>query len=169
MSVVLDKRPHIQRQNSTHESETLYNLAIGKINRNNFRGALDDLLQAIRIAPMNPWYLSHFALCLAHVEKDYARALRLARQAVEVCPMEPVYYVNLGKVQRLRGDNRSAYQAFSRAHQLDKKHPAAAAELARMGIRRPPLIRFLPRSHPANIALGKLRAVIQRRLLGRRR
>jgi hypothetical protein len=81
-------------------------------------------------------------------------------------PKDPIGRVNLGKVFRLQGDNASAYEEFLAAWQLDKLHPAPAAELTRMGIRRPPVFRFLPRSHWANIYLGRLRSYLLRLRIG---
>jgi Flp pilus assembly protein TadD len=153
---------------STLESQALYTVALEKINRNRFRDALNDLIQALRIAPTNANYLSYFGLCLAHTEKDYERAVRVCFQALEAQPKDPLMRVNLGKVYKLKGDNAAAHESFLRAWKLQKGHPAAAAELTRMGIRRPPFIPFLPRGNPANRYLGKLRAVLERKLVGHR-
>ena len=130
---------------STLESHSLYNLSLEKISRNRFRDALGHLVEALRIAPSNPVYLSYFGLCLAHAERD-----------------------NLGKVYRLKGENRAAHAQFLRAWEIQKGHPAAASELTRMGIRRPPFIRFLSRKHWANRYLGLLRANLERKLVGHR-
>lgn len=153
---------------ATLESQSLYNLAIEKINRNKFREALDHLIDALRIAPKNPLYLSYFGVCIAQVQGDFDRALRHCKQALDVLPLDPVLNVNLGKVYRLRGDNFNAHRIFVTAFQINKNHPSPAAELTRMGIRRPPVIPFLPRSNWANRHLGRLRAHFERRVLGRR-
>jgi predicted Zn-dependent protease len=154
--------------NNTMESHALYSLAIEKINRNKFRDALGHLIQALRIAPTNPVYLSYFGLCLAQVEHDYDRAIRMCRQALDVFAKDPVLRVNLGKVYRLKGDNAAAHREFLRAWDLNRGHPTTAAELTRMGIRRPPFIRFLSRKHWANRYLGRLRATLERKLVGHR-
>lgn len=153
---------------STLESHSLYNLAMEKISRNRFREALGHLVEALRIAPSNPVYLSYFGLCLAHVERDYERAIRVCRQALDTFSNDPMFRVNLGKVYRLRGDNAAAHREFLRAWQIHKGHPATASELTRMGIRRPPFIPFLPRGHWANKYLGLLRANLERKLVGHR-
>ena len=70
--------------------------------------------------------------------------------------------VNMGKVFRLAGDNHAAHRTFLRAWQVNRRHPAPAAELARMGIRRAPVLRFLPRSHWCNRHLGRLRYHLER-------
>ena len=151
--------PH---RGTTSESRTLYALALEKIKRNLFREALGHLAEALRIAPSNPYYRSHFGYCLAQVEKDFERAIHVCRQASDSRPLDPDLHVNLGRVYRLKGDNAEAHKAFSQAWHLRKGHAGAAAELSRMGVRRPPVIELLPRSHWFNRYLGILRAKIER-------
>jgi Flp pilus assembly protein TadD len=155
-------------RDATLESQTLFNLAVEKVKRNSYREALTNLVDALKIAPSNPSYRSFFGFCLAQVEEDFDRAIRFCRGASEARPLDPVLHVNLGKVYKLSGDNSSAHKEFVRAWDVCKGHPAAAAELTRMGIRRPSVVRFLPRSHWINKYLGVARATLERRLLRRR-
>jgi Flp pilus assembly protein TadD len=168
MTVVLETRRGTSHHDTTLESQSLYNLAIEKINRNRFREALDHLVTALRMAPTNSRYLSYFGYCLAQAEGDHARAVHLCRQAANSRPMDPVCRINLGKVYKLTGNNRTAHKEFLMAWEISKGNPSAAAELTRMGIRRPPVIPFLPRSNWCNKYLGMLRATLERRLLGHR-
>jgi Flp pilus assembly protein TadD len=149
-------------RDSTSESRTLYVLALEKIKRNLFREALGHLANALRIAPSNPYYRSYFGYCLAQVEKDFDRAVQLCRHASDSRPLDPDLHVNLGRVYRLKGDNASAHRALTQAWHLSKGHAGAATELARMGVRRPPVIGLLPRSHWCNRILGLIRARIER-------
>lgn len=153
---------------STLESQALYNLALESISRNRYGEALAHLREALRIAPENPAYLSSFGLCLAYAAEDFDMAVKFCRRALMYQPNDPVLLVNLGKVYRLKGDKSSAYAVFLDAWQRDKRHPAPATELSRMGIRRPPVIQSLPRSHWCNKYLGIIRATIMRFILRRR-
>jgi Flp pilus assembly protein TadD len=153
---------------TTLESHSFYNRALEMIQRNRYKVALDQLIKALRISPGNPIYLSYFGLCLAHVEHDYGRAIRVCRQAIMVLSRDPVLRVNLGKVYKLTGDKASAHKEFLRAWELNNEHPSTAAELARMGIRRPPFFTFLPRRHWVNRYLGVARAFLERKLVGHR-
>jgi Flp pilus assembly protein TadD len=152
--------PH---RGTTSESRTLFDLAMEKIKRNHFKEALAHLAEAIRIAPTNPFYRSYFGYCLAQAERDFERAVQYCRQASDSRPLDPELHVNLGRVYRLKGDKAAAHAAFVQAWELCKGHPAAAAELTRMGIRRPAVIGFLPRSHFCNRVLGVLRARFERK------
>ena len=153
---------------TTLESHSYYNRALEMIHRNRYSAALDQLIEALRIAPGNPVYRSYFGLCLAHAERDYDRAIRACKQAIMTFSKDPVFRVNLGKVYKLQGDNASAYKEFIRAWELNNEHPSTAAELTRMGIRRPPFFTFLRRQHPVNRYLGIVRAYLERTLVGRR-
>lgn len=152
----------------TAESQVLFNTALSRVKSSRHHEALALLSAALRIAPGNPEYTSFFGLCVAHVERNFERAVKLCRHAVEGAPEDPVMRVNLGRVYRLKGDNRAAYQQLLRAWRLDRRHPVTAAELTRMGIRRPPFIRFLSRENLLNRHLGRLRATLERKLIGRR-
>lgn len=154
--------------NSTHESQTRYAHALERINRSDFRKAMHLLVEALQIAPDNPHYLSYFGLCIANVERDFPRAIRYCREALDRLPTDPILYVNLGKVYRLRRDNATAHSVLLKAWSINKRHPAVATELVRMGIRRRPFVPFLSRSHWVNKYFGMLRATLERRLVGHR-
>jgi Flp pilus assembly protein TadD len=149
----------------THESEVLYNQAMELLSRNRVDLAMKRFGEALQISPNNALYMSHYGVCVAIEKEDPEAARRLCERAVKMDPDNPVTRVNLGKVLRLIGDNEHAHRTFIQAWKTDKTHPAAAAELSRMGIRRPPVISFLPRSHWLNRKLGVLRAKIERSML----
>lgn len=153
---------------ATVESQSLFNLALGKISRSRYAEALEHLSEALRIAPGHPAYLSHLGLCLAHAKADYDQAEMVCQQAVDTSPADPAPLVHLARVYRMKGANQLAHAVLLRAHKLNDIHAATAAELTRMGIRRPPFIPFLPRKNPLNVGLGILRAQLERRLLGHR-
>lgn len=164
-SATLLTDPH---RDTTSESRTLYILALEKIKRSNYREALVHLAEALRIAPANPFYRSYFGYCLALVQGDFERAVQFCRQASDSRPLDPDLHINLGRVYRLKGDRAAAHQAFTQAWHLSRGHAAAAAELTRMGVRRPPVIGFLSRGHWLNRCLGRLRARVERRFPCRR-
>ena len=147
----------------THESSVLFNQALEYLSRNRPAEAMTTLEQALQIAPRNALYLSHYGVAVALEREDYEAALKLCDRAIKLDPRNPVPHVNLGKVYRLMGQNGDAYNEFLSAWKADNEHPAPAAELSRMGIRRPPVIPFLPRSNWLNIRLGRLRALLTRR------
>ena len=149
---------------STHESQALFNRAQEEIRRNRFREALHHLREALSIAPYNPHYLSLYGYCLAKERKTYDTAVDLCQRALRLRPSDPDLLVNLGRVLRLGGDKVTAHGTFLRAWEKKKGHTGAATELSRMGVRRRPVIPFVPRSHWSNKYLGMVRARIERSL-----
>jgi len=146
----------------THESKLHFQNAMEMVARNNVQVALGHLEEALRIAPNNPTYLSRFGLCMAIAHADFDAAIKLCERAIKIDPSDPVSHVNLGKVHKMQGDNSAAYSEFIRAWKSDNSHPSPAAELQRMGIRRRPVVPFLPRGHWINVKLGQLRAKLER-------
>lgn len=149
---------------STLESQALFNQAIEYMNRNRYKRAIALLKEALHIAPDNPYYLSYLGLSAAYVGEDYDAAITLCRRALSLCPGDASIHVNLGKAYKLKGDVQSAYSTFLDAWRRNKEHPAPAAELSRLGIRRPPVLTFLDRSHALNKHLGILRSKLERLL-----
>jgi Flp pilus assembly protein TadD len=139
----------------------MYNLAIEKMHHCRYREAMRDLREAMRITPDQPLYMSFYGVCLAQ-ERQYEEAVLHCRRALEMSPDDTILQVNLGRVFKLRGDKGTAHKVFLQAWQGDKRHPAPAAELARMGVRRAPVLPFLSRSSWVNRALGRLRAHLER-------
>lgn len=146
----------------THESKVLYNQAMEMVNRRNFQTAIGLLEEALQIAPNNAAYLSHYGLCVAMDRNDFDAARKLCERAIEINTRDPINRVNLARVYRLEGLNGQAHDTLLDAWKQDKSHPAAATELSRMGIRRPPVLGFLPRGHWINIRLGRLRTRLSR-------
>lgn len=149
----------------THESDVLFSQAMELISRNHMREAMKRFEEALQISPNNAVYMSHYGVCVAIEKDDISAARKLCERAVKMDPGNPVARVNLGKVLRLQGDNERAHKTFIQAWKADKTHPAAAAELSRMGIRRPPVFSFLSRTHWLNRKFGMLRARIERSML----
>jgi tetratricopeptide (TPR) repeat protein len=150
----------------THESKVLFNQALEMLSRSHIRGAIKHLEEALQISPNNAAYLSHYGLCVAIDREDFDAAVKLCERALKIDPKDVVSRVNLGKVYRMQGDNSAAYDEFLRAWKADKSHPGPASELSRMGIRRPPIVPFLSRSHWLNVRLGRLRARLNRGMMG---
>jgi Flp pilus assembly protein TadD len=132
--------------------------AYARLHANREEEALTLLRRALRIDPENPRALSLYGYALAKAYGDYREGLRLCRLALRLAPGDAELRTNLGRVHRLRGNNGAAHRNFLDAWRHDRRHPGAASELARMGIRRRPIVAFLPRGHWCNRMLGLLRA-----------
>jgi len=153
----------MEETDNSRDAKALYDLAIEKMRRNHLDDALADLDRAIRLQPGSPLYVSQYGACLAQ-RGEFDRAVELCEHAARAGARNPLVLVNLGRVYRAAGDASSAHEVFLQAWKADRRNRAVAAELARMGVRRPPVVRFLSRSHWCNRGLGRLRYSLERAL-----
>jgi tetratricopeptide (TPR) repeat protein len=151
-------------RNETFESQDLFRRAEACIVRRNFDKAEELLGEALKISPENPVYMSYYGLCVG-MRGDLSGAEKLCRRAAKLNPASPIILVNLGRILLDEGYRKDARDLFARAYEIDNTNSPAALELSGMGVRRQPVVRFLGRQHPINVALGRLR----HRLLGYRR
>jgi len=142
-------------------AEANFNLAMEQLHRLQYRAAMESMKSALRLSPDNARYLSFYGLCMAQAGRPHD-GVETCRRAVAMRPEDAQVRVNLGRVHKLIGDKSAAHRTFLEAWQTDKYHPGPAAELARMGVRRPPVLRFLPRSNWFNVSLGRLRFRLER-------
>jgi Flp pilus assembly protein TadD len=143
-------------KNETFESQELFRRAEVNIQRRNFDKAKELLEEALKISPENPTYLSYQGLCIGMLG-DLTEAQKLCQKAAKLSPVSPIILVNLGRILLAQGRRKEARDQFSRAYDIDNTSSAAALELSGMGVRRPPVIGFLPRNNPLNKHLGKMR------------
>lgn len=113
------------------------------------------LLEQARSLENEPVYLSAKALCVAKVRRAFKEATYLCREALELEPANPVHYLNLGKIYLLAGQKKKAMQVFRTGLKYGR-NAEIAAQLDRLGLRRPPIFRFLSRNHPLNKYFGIL-------------
>ncbi len=147
--------------------ESVLHETLGAVGAEHLDGAISLLEEALRKDPENADYLSKYGVCLAHQGVDPARAVDYCMRAVRLDPREVHYQINLGRAYRLVGDKSAAYQVFLQAWRRNRKHALPAAELARMGVRKSPVLPFLDRGHWCNVYLGRLREKIRRTLFMR--
>ena len=117
--------------------------------------ALHHFQEAILLEPTAHGYLSYQGVALAHVERKYSDAERLCRRAIESEYHRPEHYFNLGEVHLLAGRRAEAVKCFNQALSWNPAFEAAIDALRKLGIRKPPVVPMLPRSHPVNVLLGK--------------
>jgi tetratricopeptide (TPR) repeat protein len=101
-------------------------------------------------------YLSFYGLCLA-LEADRPRdGAELCRQAIGLEFYNADLSWNYGRVLLALERRKEAYQAFLKGLAVQKNHQGILREISRMGWRKRPIVPFLDRKNPVNIALGKM-------------
>ena len=133
--------------------------------RNKVRKALTLFREAIEIERQarggselaSPRYHSYYGLCLCLCRTDLRQALQQCRMAAKRDRLRPDIWWNLGRVA-LAGNRRGeAYRAFEAGLHILPGHTGMLRDLGMLGVRKPPVMSFLPRQSRLNITLGKMR------------
>jgi len=108
----------------------------------------------------HPTATSYYAVSLANVEGNYDKAISLCLMAAEKEFYNPEIYLNLGRVFLLNGQKAVAVRAFRKGLKYDSSNMGLLVEMRRLGLRKRPVITFLPRQNVFNRYLGRLVARI---------
>jgi len=113
--------------------------------------------RALGIAPKNPFYLSYTGLLAALAEKRFGDAEALCQEAVGMRRNHAQLYLNLAEVYLQAGRTTDAIATLEKGLISAGRDFRIRRALEKIGMRRPPVLTFLHRSHPLNRTLGKLR------------
>lgn len=120
-----------------------------------YQDALQHFQEASMLEPHARGYLSYLGLATAHAQRKFSDAEQLCRRAIEAEYHRPEHYFNLAEVFSLAGRRHDAIKAYNQALSWNPNFEPAQDALRKMGVRRPPILGSLPRSHPLNVFLGK--------------
>ena len=124
-----------------------------------FKEAIDlERTHAVDCGPGQGRYHSFYGLCLCITRTSTREALQECRAGASLDPLEPEVWWNLGKVALHLHRRGEAYRAWQRGLELDPDHDGMRHHMQELGVRRPPVLSFVPRHHPLNVALGQVRA-----------
>lgn len=144
--------------------EALFVEGAARYAQGNVEGAHESFVSAQRRRPADPRGLAWYGLTLILVEHNNNLGVRYCEEAVRGAGAAlPLGWLNLGRAFMALGYRVRALRALQRGLELDPFHPEFAEELARLGVRRQPVVGFLARSNPLNRLLGRLRNRTSRR------
>jgi len=139
------------------DPEALFRVGLRLFERNQrSREAAVALERAHRLKPSDPRYASYYGLSLACSTNRLKDAETLCTQAVALEFCRPELFHNLGRVRLLLGDRQGAHAAFNQGLSVDRNDERIQQEIAKLGIRKRPVIGFLSRRHPLNKYIGLL-------------
>lgn len=101
-------------------------------------------------------YLSYYGLSLAQEGSHPREGAAFCRQAIDLEFFNADLFFNYGRVLLLSDRRKEAFAVFVKGLSIQKNHQEILKELRRMGWRRPPVVAFLARGNPINVALGKM-------------
>ena len=119
--------------------------------------ALEHFRAASRLEPSSPRYRSYLGLCLGLAERRFDKAVELCRTAAKEEFFNPALYRNLAQVHLSFGFKSEGIRYLRRGLMIDPGNSFIAEDLERLGVRRKPPLRFLPRQHALNRWIGTLR------------
>jgi len=128
--------------------------------------ALQVLRQAHALAPDHAQIRSWLGLSIALAERDFEQARSLCESAARQEFFNPDLYLNLAKVYLSVGRRPEALRYLRRGQMIDPGHAAIREAILELGLRRVPIVPFLPRRHLVNRMLGGVRSLVVDRLLG---
>ncbi len=132
----------------------LFELARELMGQGNCLDALKCAERAMHHEPRNPAYVSLFGLLIARERGQLKRGLELAEKAVEDGGFDPDLCLNVASIY-LKAERRAdALRWIEAGLERSPGHAGLEQERSVLGVRRPPVLRFLPRSHPLNKLLG---------------
>ena len=116
---------------------------------------LDALLHFETAASLGstPTLSSYLGYCLARERRQFKEGTGLCRQALLKEPEQAVHYLNLGRVLLAAQEKQLAITTFQRGLKRGR-HRLILEELKKLGMRKPPVVPFLSRSHSLNRFLG---------------
>jgi tetratricopeptide (TPR) repeat protein len=102
--------------------------------------------------------LAWYGLTLIKVERNNNLGVRYCEEAIRGPGADdPLSWLNLGRAFMALGYRDRSIRALQRGLDVAPEHEGLRAELTGLGIRRGPVLGFLPRSNPLNRFLGRLR------------
>ena len=124
--------------------------------------ALEHFANAANAAPEDPRYRSYHGWAVAMIEHRVDRGLALCRSALRDGAEHPEVYLNLARILLAHGRKGEGIKYIRRGLMVDPRHAGLVLEWRRLGVRRTPVLAFLPRRHIVNRILGRLRGVFVR-------
>jgi hypothetical protein len=123
------------------------------------------LLHASGLYPDHPLIVSYLGWLQSVIDKKFISGIASCRKAFvlfkSVNPetmkaVYPVLYLNLGRAFLLAGKKKEAVENFIKGLGHDRVNIELKKEMQLLGIRKAPLVPFLPRTNPINKYVGML-------------
>jgi Flp pilus assembly protein TadD len=144
---------------STH---TLYDQGRALLEENEDAQALRCLRAAHLQAPNHARIRSYYGLAVARADKQFTEAVELCNSSLKQEFFNPELYFNAARVYMLFDFKADAIRCLKRGRMIDPSNKAISSMLGELGMRKGPLLRFLPRNHRVNVWLGQARHRIRR-------
>lgn len=106
-----------------------------------------------------PELRSYLAFCLAKGEGRMSSAVKTCRESIKREPGNSLHYLILGRILLMAGEKSKAVKFFRQGLKASP-NPRIIAELKKLGLRKPAVLKNLTRGHPLNRVLGRVFSTI---------
>ena len=138
--------------------KSLFRKAMDLLRAGQGKGAAALFRELIDSGSRDPKHLSFGGLAVATEDGDVKTGLAWCERALELAFYDPQMYINLARLHERTGWKTQAAQVLRKGLRIDPGNKKLLAEINRVAPRTPNAIPSLPRNHPVNRYLGKLRA-----------
>lgn len=140
------------------ESQTLLELGIGNLHRNNYSEAQDYFEKACSSLPPDHPRCAYYQsfIGLARVLQNDISGLEICRLAASRYDLNPDVWCNLAKAEYQSGHRRRAFEAINKGLSVAPHHTELKVFMYLIDSRRRPVLEFLSRDNGINRMLGKL-------------
>jgi tetratricopeptide (TPR) repeat protein len=145
------------------ELQYLFRKAMGLYRRGRGREAAGLFRELIAAGSRDPKHLSYGGLIVATEQGDVKTGLAWCERAVEIAFYDPQMYINLARLHERTGWKTQAAQLLRKGLRIDPGNKRLLAEINRINPRTPDVFQSLPRTHPLNRTLGKLKSELDSR------
>ncbi|MEZ4278105.1 MAG: hypothetical protein R3F21_00605 [Myxococcota bacterium] len=128
--------------------------------------SIELLREAQAAAPEHAQIRSTLGVAMALGTRDFEAARSLCESAAKQEFFNPVLYLNLARVYLSVGRRPEALRYLRRGQMIDPGHVAIREAIHELGLRRVPIVPFLPRRHVVNRMLGGVRSLFVDRMFG---
>jgi tetratricopeptide (TPR) repeat protein len=129
--------------------------------------ALEHFANAHRSNPDDARLRSHYGWAVATIEHRFERGLGLCREALRADGGSADIYLNLSRVLMAGGRKAEGIRYLKRGLMVEPRDATLLVEWRRLGVRRSPVLPFLPRRHLVNRMLGRVRGMVVRDFIPR--
>jgi tetratricopeptide (TPR) repeat protein len=140
--------------------EEYLELGLAYMREKNWNSALNTLLESqkrfsgVPEENVPPMLFSALGLCYAMARDNLMSGLTYCQRAISMDPSQPNFYYNLGLIYLKAGDKKKAIAAFRKGLKLNPEHSGIWSQISQLGLRKQPVLSFLPRQHFLNKYLG---------------
>ncbi len=136
------------------------------IKKGDLAAALTEAREALGLYATDLLFTSYYGYLITAVERKVKEGQKICEEAIESLRNSsstdkaffyPIFYLNLGRAFTAGRRKKEALEAFQEGLKYDSRNKELLHAVKQFGVRRPPVISFLDRSHPLNKHLGRLR------------